>query len=156
MPEESKELAWVLPVAVQLILPILLVILTGAGTWMVAKIRAKNERIKQEQDHALAIAAQQAEFDGKKKAAALARDKQLFETQQQIIDQLQKTNRDGAHREARMDAKFNELYGNLGEEREYSAEWEDWHRDGMPSPPGKPKRRPRLPSAATPPGGLSI
>lgn len=155
MPPETHEIAWVLPVTVQVILPIVLVLLTGAGTWMVAKVRAKNERIKQEQDHALAIASQQADFDGRKKAAAMARDKQMYDIQQQIITTLQASQRDSAHREARMDAKFNELYGNLGNERDYSAEWEDWHRSGMPDPPGKPKRRP-IPNyqpPATPPGG---
>ncbi|WP_104087032.1 hypothetical protein [Arthrobacter sp. GMC3] len=156
MPEETKDLAWVLPLAVQLILPIVLVILTGAGTWMVAKIRAKNERIKQEQDHALAIAAQQADFDGRKRAAGLARDQQQYDTMQTIIGTLQAGQRDSAHREARMDEKFNELYGNLGSEREYSTEWEDWHRDGMPNPPGKPRRRPRIHHQATPTGGSLI
>lgn len=155
MTDETKDLAWILPVVVQLVLPVVLVILTGAGTWMVAKIRAKNERIKQEQDHALAIAAQQADFDGKKKAAALARDQQQYDTMQTIIGTLQAGQRDSAHREARMDQKFNELYGNLGSEREYSTEWEDWHRDGMPNPPGKPRRRP-TPPPATQPGGIHI
>lgn len=153
MAGETQDLAWVLPVMVQLILPVVLVVLTGTGTWMVAKIRAKNERIKQEQDHALAIAAQQEDFDGKKREMAMARDRQLYDTQQQIIDQLQESQRDSAHREARMDIKFNELYGSLGYEREHSLEWEEWHRNGMPDPPGKPKRRTIPPPPATPPGG---
>lgn len=156
MGDETTTLAPWLPLAVQLILPVALVVLTGAGTWMAAKIRAKNERIKQEQEHALAIAAQQADFDGKKREMALARDKQLYDTQQQIIDQLQESQRDSAHREARMDIKFNELYGSLGYEREHSLEWEEWHRNGMPDPPGKPKRRPMPTPPATPPGGSLI
>ncbi|WP_104088047.1 hypothetical protein [Arthrobacter sp. GMC3] len=155
MPEETKDLAWALPVAVQLILPIVLVILTGAGTWMVAKIRAKNERIKQEQDHALAITAQQADFDGRKKAAAMARDKLLFDQQQLIITQLQEDRKAAEQREARQDRKLDEVYGLLGYEREHTLEWEEWYRDGMPNPPGKPKRRhiatPEL--TATPTGG---
>ena len=127
-----------------LVLPIVLVLLTGAGTWLTTKVRAKNERIKQEQDHAVALASQQAEFDGRKRESAMARDKMLYDTQQQIITQLQASQRDSAHREARMDVKFNELYRSLGDERAHSLEWEDWYRNGMPTPPGKPTRRPRI------------
>lgn len=153
MPDETQALGWVLPVAVQIVIPIVLAILGIVGGAMAAKIKAKNERIKQEQDHALALTAQQADFDGKKRAMALARDQQLYDTQQAIIDQLQETNRDNAHREARMDEKFNELYDNLGYERAHSMAWENWHRDGSPNPPGPPQRRPRTPPPATPPGG---
>lgn len=122
-------------------LPILLAVLTGAVTLLVTKVRAKNDRIKQEQDHALALAAQQAEFEGRKKEAAQARDKQMFDIQKDVITSLQTMNRDGAHREARMDQKFDELYASLGEERAHILEWEDWYRAGMPPPPPRRKHR---------------
>lgn len=62
-PDQTQQLVWVLPVAVQIILPVAAII----GTWMAGKIRAKNDRIKQEQDHALVLAAQQEDIDGRKK-----------------------------------------------------------------------------------------
>lgn len=41
----------------------------------------------------------------------------------------------------RLDKKVDGLYAQLGIEREYSMEWEDWHAAGMPDPPGRPRRR---------------
>ncbi|ALE05502.1 hypothetical protein AL755_08455 [Arthrobacter sp. ERGS1:01] len=127
---ETRDLTWVLPVAVQIGLPIVLALITSLVTWGVSQTKAKNDR-----------AAQLADFDGKKKAAALARDKQLFDTQQAIIDKLQAANTTAGEREERMDRKFDQLYASLGFERAYSMEWEEWHSNGMPNPPGIPKRR---------------
>ncbi|POH58929.1 hypothetical protein [Arthrobacter glacialis] len=153
MQGETHALASWLPVAVQVGVPIALALIAALGTWGVSQRKAKNDVSAQAAAHELAIAAQQEEFDGKKREMAMARDQQMYDTQQQIITTLQTSNRDSAHREARMDEKFNELYGNLGYERDYSTEWEEWHRNGMPDPPGKPKRRHPTHQPATPPGG---
>lgn len=153
MQGETQALASWLPVAVQVGVPIILALIAALGTWGVSQRKAKNDAATQAAQHELDRAAQQADFDGKKRAMALARDQQLYDTQQKIIDQMQESQRDSAHREARMDAKFNELYGSLGYEREHSLAWEDWYRNGMPDPPGKPKRRHPTQPPATPPGG---
>lgn len=87
---------------------------------------------------------------GAKSRATLARAKQLYDTQQQIIDQMQESQRDSAHREARMDAKFNELYASLGYERSHSLALAEWYRNGRPDRPGKPQSSPPRPSTSHP------
>jgi hypothetical protein len=62
-------------------------------------------------------------------------------------------NKESCEREARTDRKFDQLYDSLGYERAFSVEWEEWHRAGMPNPPGMPRRRhltqPRSTTGAT-------
>lgn len=61
--------------------------------------------------------------------------------QQSALLEAMARNREADSKEnQRLDVKVDSLYVKLGVEREYSMEWEEWHRKGMPDPPGRPKR----------------
>lgn len=61
--------------------------------------------------------------------------------QQAALLKAMQENREADSKEnQRLDVKVDNLYTTLGLEREYSMEWEEWHRAGMPDPPGRPRR----------------
>lgn len=57
-----------------------------------------------------------------------------------LLEAMQKNREADSKENQRLDVKVDSLYTKLGIEREYSMEWEEWHRQGMPDPPGRPKR----------------
>lgn len=64
-----------------------------------------------------------------------------------LIDQLQEDRQDDRQMHAdlrssldRTESKVDELYDIVGIWRGYGIDWELWYADGMPHPPGPPKR----------------
>lgn len=60
--------------------------------------------------------------------------------QSALLEAMAKNREADSKENQRLDVKVDSLYTKLGIEREYSMEWEEWHRKGMPDPPGRPKR----------------
>lgn len=70
-----------------------------------------------------------------------------FAQSQQLVDQLQedrKSDREDrvSDREdrVRLEGKVDKLYDVVGAARDYGVAWELWHAEGMPDPPGPPRR----------------
>lgn len=60
--------------------------------------------------------------------------------QSALLEAMAKNREADSKENQRLDVKVDSLYVKLGVEREYSMEWEEWHRKGMPDPPGRPRR----------------
>lgn len=60
--------------------------------------------------------------------------------QSALLEAMAKNREADSKENQRLDTKVDKLYVALGLEREYSMEWEEWHRGGMQDPPGRPKR----------------
>lgn len=63
-----------------------------------------------------------------------------FDQAQALIDQMQEERAADRDNRTRLESKLDRLYDVLGAMRSYATEWELWHAEGMPDPPGRPQR----------------